>query len=319
MTALQNSEYKINNMDFYNDWIEELRQSLVNQGHQVVQSASGLDICKQYFGLLHRRVAPQPRKVVVSQELKCPKEFEQRFDNFKTKVVQGDNLNPHLSREIKKPDKLLNEWGIHHFHLNTIVEADGFVKRSGPILFALVTSDTFYCLTVMEHGSKYPEVWSDQQIIEIIHSNWPILIEQYNSGLLTMDKVTRTERNQFRKSNVNTFVEVGDGTIYSLPGGGSMLDGSSMKIFMTHQQNAYLLSQKEQQIRDNIVDIASNIQASTGYKGNDFNFQVMLFGEQIFVCEHNSKSHKFLFEMFNPFSIEQIHKATPSKIGLPSL
>jgi hypothetical protein len=303
MTVLQNSEYKINNMDFYSDWIEELRQSLVNQGHQVVQSASGLDICKQYFGLLHRRITPQPRKVVVSQELKCPKEFEQQFDNFKVKVAQGDNLNPHLSRETKKPDKLLNEWGIHHFHLNTIVEADGFVKRSGPVLFALVTSDIFYCITIMEHGSKYPEVWSEQQIIEIIHSNWPILIEQYNSGFLTMDKVTRTERNQFRKSNVNTFVEVGDGTIYSLPGGGSMLDGSSMKIFMTHHQNAYLLSQKEQHIRDDIVDIVSNIQASTGYKGNDFNFQAMLFGEQIFVYERNSKSRKFLFEVFNPFSI----------------
>jgi hypothetical protein len=303
MVTLRNNSYTISKIDFYNDWIAELCQRLLQGGYQPTQSADGLNVCKQYFGLLHRMVLPQPRKVVVSKELKCPKEVQQGFENFKIKATQGDNLNSHLSREFKKPDKLLNDWGIHHFHLDTVVEADGFIRRTGPVLFALVASDTFYCITIMEHGSKNPEVWSEQEIIEIIHSNWPVLIEQYESGFLTMDKVNKTERHEFKKINVNTFVEVSDGTIYSPPGGGSMLDGTSMKIFMTHQQNAYLLSQKEQWIRDNIIDVASDIQVSTSYKGSNFSFQLMLFDDQIFLYERNSKSRKFLFDMFNPFSI----------------
>jgi hypothetical protein len=176
---------------------------------------------------------------------------------------------------------------------------DGFIKRTGPVLFAKVTSDVFYCIAIMEHGRSNPEVWSEQGMIAIVHNNWPDIIEQYNSGFLTMDKVTRTERNQFRKSNVNTFVEVDDGTIYSLPGGGSMLDGSSMKIFMTHHQNAYLLSQQEQYVRDNIANIASEIHASTGYDGNEFTFQLILSDNEFFVEERNSKFRKLLFAMID--------------------
>ena len=36
-------------------------------------------------------------------------------------------------------DLLLNNWGVHHLHISSIVEPDGFVKRDGPLLFVSFT------------------------------------------------------------------------------------------------------------------------------------------------------------------------------------
>lgn len=302
MTILPNKDYKISEIDFYNDWIEQLRQRLLKQGYNVAKSTDGFEVCKQYFGLLHRMISSRPRKIAISKELVCPPEVQSGFEIFKKKVEGGDDLNPHLnkgSRKLDFNDGLLNEWGIYHFHLDTVIMPDGFIKRTGPVLFAKVTSDVFYCIAIMEHGRSNPEVWSEQDMIEIVHNNWPDIIEQYKTDFLTMDKTDRATRHNLRKSRVNSFVEVNDRTIYSLPGGGSMLDGTNAKVIMTHDHNAYILSQQEQRIRDNIANIASEIHASTGYDGNEFTFQLVLSDNEFFVEERNSKSCKLLFSMID--------------------
>jgi hypothetical protein len=76
MTILPNKDYTISKMDFYNDWIEQLRQRLLKQGYNVAKSTDGLEVFKQYFGLLHRMISSRPRKIVISKELVCPPEVQ---------------------------------------------------------------------------------------------------------------------------------------------------------------------------------------------------------------------------------------------------
>ncbi len=37
---------------------------------------------------------------------------------------------------------LMAEWGIHHLHLSTVMEADGFVRRTKDLLFAFFSPTT---------------------------------------------------------------------------------------------------------------------------------------------------------------------------------
>jgi hypothetical protein len=300
MNTLQNDGYVIAKIDFYNDWIEELRQRLIQAGYQPTQSVKGLDVCKQYFGLLQRMVAPQPRKVVISKELVCPPEVKLGFEIFKKKVEQGDDLIPHLSRGLKNPDNndmMLNDWGIHHFHLGTKLEIDGFIERTKPVLFARVTSDTIYFIIIKEHGAQYPEVWVEQEIIQIVHDNWPNLIKQYKTDFLSFDKISQSTRREFRKMGVMTMTEVSDGTIYLPFGGGYASDGTSMNLVMTHDENARFLRGHQEKIREKIDVIATQIYKFKGYEGKNFSFQLILLNDQFFVHELNSGAKTYLAPM----------------------
>jgi hypothetical protein len=67
------------------------------------------------------------------------------------KIEKGDELTPHLSRAVDtafvstqeraalKPhqrdqdrDRMLADWGIHHLHLSSMLEGDGFNQRDNP-------------------------------------------------------------------------------------------------------------------------------------------------------------------------------------------
>ena len=62
----------------------------------------------------------------------------------------------HLSRKIVDldyDDDLLNDWDIYHLHLGTNLHIDGFVKRTGPMLFVRFNEQNAYFKNVMGHGS----------------------------------------------------------------------------------------------------------------------------------------------------------------------
>ena len=56
-------------------------------------------------------------------------------------LVEGANVNAFLSKNLRRAtswDGLLWHYGMHHFHLGSETNKDGFVKRSGHMLFAIV-------------------------------------------------------------------------------------------------------------------------------------------------------------------------------------
>jgi hypothetical protein len=147
------------------------------------------DLLVLYLNWRYRLIAATPRRVlrsaafdqnpIVSQRLSA---ISQMIDD----IEQGRDLTKYLSRRVTvgfalpgKPgtkklkrfehlDLLLNDWGIHHLHVSTIVESDGFVEREGPLLFAIFKSERAYFIDVMSHRD-----FENDHLIQIIFDTWP--------------------------------------------------------------------------------------------------------------------------------------------------
>jgi len=124
------------------------------------------------------------------------------------------NGSPNLQRR-RDLDLMLNAWGIYHLHLSTSVEADGFVSRTGPLLFAVFNDDCAYLLDVMEHGS-----WTSSHLLEVLVREFP------DSGAFhIMEGVVGLSyepdedgRRALRKHGVNSLVMIDGKAVMPAPG-----------------------------------------------------------------------------------------------------
>jgi len=163
--------------DFYTDWIALLRVQLIGAGYALRPEATEQDVSFAYFNVRKRSIDQVPRKVLRSAVLSCPDECRAALEIIQSEAETGGNLNAHLSRTLLDSnynDPLLNDWGIHHFHLGIAMESDGFVERTGALLFARITESSIYFIDVMKHGD-----WTRRRLLEICIANWPELTERY--------------------------------------------------------------------------------------------------------------------------------------------
>jgi hypothetical protein len=112
-----------------------------------------------------------------STTLICPPDHQAGFDALIRTSEAGGDLRPYQSTGLEKDeydDGMLNAWNLHHFHLCTGPHPRyaGYVSRTGPLLYALVTNDTLYCLGIYDHGG-----WSMQALLEIVDRDFPELNE----------------------------------------------------------------------------------------------------------------------------------------------
>jgi hypothetical protein len=118
-------------------------------------------------------VSIRPRTVHISQELQAKSRPEVLV--LADKIEKGANLNPHLSERIETVfmatpedpglryredlDLLLNEWAIHHLHISTILQTNGFVKRGREVLFAAFRHDDAYLIDFLDHSASKMKAW----------------------------------------------------------------------------------------------------------------------------------------------------------------
>ena len=94
--------------------------------------------------------------------------------------MNGNSLKKYQSRMLKKldyDDDMLSHWGIQHLHLGLQVQADGYVERTGELLFVFFKGANAYVIGIYNHTS-----WCDIDIIESIHKNWPSELALYKSN-----------------------------------------------------------------------------------------------------------------------------------------
>jgi hypothetical protein len=239
-------------IDFYSDWIEILRNELVQMGHPVPAVKDPHEIALMYFDEYARRVKPKPRKVWKSKEFQCPMELQAGLDLLETKVIAGGDLTPHLSRKILKPgfqDGLLNDWGIQHFHLGTQVRSDGLIESTKEVLFARVTETDFYEIRIAAHGT-----WPEVEMMEILHSNWPETIRQFRSQFTSGANATTAEVvRAARAVGVLMPIRTHDGTLYYPLGGGIASDGSGSQATETADTEAYRVKDLQEHVVKNIA------------------------------------------------------------------
>lgn len=196
-------------------------------------------------------------KVYLSKHLQNnPKysEFKEVIIDIKNKAENGQDLTCYLSRGIiknlKEPDRLLNDWGVVHLHLSNDIENDGFCKRTNELLFVYrnFTNPTdLYFLDIFEHGR-----WSEKIILETIYKNWPLLLEPFKVDCIDISySPTDNDVKSLRSANINTAIKLDDGSVYMVAGGGMTMAGTNIHSILKQNECLRFFTNIEKEIVNN--------------------------------------------------------------------
>lgn len=223
--------------DFAKDVGDQMATRLALSGIPVDAAMDPWEVAVRYFDFKRRHIRARPRNVVRSREFD---EHALSIDHqagvraIVEDAIAGRTLLPYFSRSwlnLELHDILFNDWQVCHMHLGgRTIEAEGLVKRTGPVLFVFPTPGTLYLIDVIEHGSAHPTTFAKGRIIQILHDNWPTLIEHGKIAEASDLSPNNDEARRLlsRKRNGPHAImgaEVEDGTIYLLIGDGYMSNG----------------------------------------------------------------------------------------------
>lgn len=192
-----------------------------------------------YYNWRSRLVPPQPRTVHKSRAFEqnpLTVQWASDLAAIMADIEQGRDLTKYLSRAIlraltkvhgdERPylDMLLNAWGVHHFHISSIVEADGFVKRDDPLLFVSFTADAAYVIDLMKHGD-----WCREHVLKVLADEWPRAGVIYEvKGAPPPPPITEQQRANLRGNYYNAAFSF-DGRTF-MPRGLIIATGTTMQI-----------------------------------------------------------------------------------------
>ncbi len=234
-------------MSFESDLADIVKQQFKKVGIRYDKTMNVRALTARYFEMLNRRITTIPRTVHFSKEIhdslgtlrrKADTEQSEKAAEawgalflIRHLLTEGKNVNGFLSRGIgwakgkKSVDKMLWDFGMHHLHLRKKFR-DGFVERSDYLLFAVVAQGDAYFVDVRPHNLGGLE-WVQQDLLKIMHSNWPELVDSKILRGVKGTVLTDKEKHELRRKNVNHAVEIGGNAIAPI-GGGTMADGSSL-------------------------------------------------------------------------------------------
>lgn len=214
--------------NFESDLIAHARRTLTAQYGSEVNEIEDKDVMIHFFDSLRRQIAIRPRDIKIAADFRCPPGRENDWKAFQEKVCKGEDLGPHLSKlheSLFNVDGLLNEWGVHHFHIGTQPDHKNpyYVKRDGPLVFALVDESTFYAINVYNHGE-----WEQLSIIESLHKHWPNVISKYRLRGIPGETLNEKQRRTIRNPGGQAAVATQDGTVYGSIGGVTSSAGNTL-------------------------------------------------------------------------------------------
>lgn len=242
----------------FDEWYKKRSKDL---NDQQIEKAELIERYKKhllylYFNLQVKVVEPKPRKVSFPVNFACPSQFLEGYFRLIDKVRVGVSLFSNLSKNIfasSYTDGLLFHWGIHHFHLgiNQDKKHKHFVERTGQILYAMVTEEYFYVITIATHGK-----WTDMELLKILKRNYPEALDTFKiNGVKKEEReLTENELKNLRSKNANTTTEI-DGDIYSIIGGGVVSSGLSMQAVLNKDRAYFFLKKAEETIKNNMPKI----------------------------------------------------------------
>jgi hypothetical protein len=176
-----------------------------------------------------RKINQMKRVVHTSSTFVCPSKYKEVFATIIKKIKQGESLLDYQSRLLKKvnyDDGLLMDWGVQHLHLGASMDNDGFIQRTGDLLFVRFVDGIAYIIGIFEH-----QQWATLEILETIHTNWPHSIKGFLIKGVTAISPCPDENSigKFRKIGLNSVIKLQDGSLYVGPGGGITSAGTPLK------------------------------------------------------------------------------------------
>ena len=232
-------------MSLSSDLLCLIGEEFDRNGISYCRSLSVDRLAVRYYELMSRLIQPRPRAVHFSREIHASLEElarKGRDENVAGEawraafrldklLENGKNVNGFLSRNIlhatgkASRDGLLFHYDIHHFHLSNERGADGFVGRSDYLLFAVVKPEDVFFVDVRRHPARGSAGWASQELLRIVHSNWPQLTERLVIRGIYGNRITDDEVYELRRQNINSVIDVGGDAL--MPAFcGTALDGS---------------------------------------------------------------------------------------------
>ena len=256
-------------MNFEADLVDTIKGCFSSEGISYEERGNTSDLATRYCEMRIRRIVPAPRTVCFSDEIhdSLGRLLRESDSEQRTRAreawgtvfyihhlfTEGGPVTPFLSRSTissETHDGLLWDYGMHHFHLNRRLEPSGFVERSGYLLFAVVSNVDAFFVDVRPHRDPEDLQWVRQDLLTIMHSNWPEILEPHILRGVSGATVTDEQKKELRRKNVNMVPAIGQRAIAPL-GGGTMSDGSSLRcrywaaklIHEIRQHEAYFYAQ----------------------------------------------------------------------------
>ena len=238
-------------MDLYADFSTNCAAALVSAGY-AAPTGSAEEMIRAYVNVRHRRVPVRPRNVHKAT-YKVPTDLATGESTFLSKVGAGDDLRPYQSTRLERVDfndGMLNDFGIQHFHLGMAPHPtkSGFMERTDPVLFGMVREDDFYSLGCYHHGD-----WSKTVALDIIHANWPDVLERYSIKDAQLTQTyTDEEVGELRKAGINPLTQRPDSTVHMGPGGGVTTAKTSAQVARDMAAIRRLCNDLERSLTDEI-------------------------------------------------------------------
>ena len=251
-------------MDFLSDLAQAIISDFTEQGICFPQHADVADLASRYLEMRIRRIEPAPRTVHFSEEIHHSLGDLVRSEDFRrgSKAVEawttvfylrhlfeiGGTVLPHLSERVnhtEERDGLLWDYAMHHMHLSRNAGKGGFVERSDWLLLAIVADKDAYFVDVRPHTDPDRLQWVRQDLLTIVHSNWPELTASRALNGVSGDTITDIEKRELRRKKANLVHNIAGKAIAPL-GWGTTADGhSTLCRFLADK----LLHELEQQQR----------------------------------------------------------------------
>ena len=198
------------------------------------------------FDLNRKWIPAKEREVLYSEELKkkmkseLPQDTIDSIHYFEKEFSDGNNVNGHLSRNIfvsDRYDNLLNQWNIHHLHLEkkaATSKSKMRKNRSDTYLLFLVDDKKAYFLDCVPHLED--EEFADLNFIEIIFNNkWLDVVPlRKMEGVVGIEPAIRNKEDIYKmwQANMNVSVFEFEKEFYFV-GNGITLSGNNISDMST--------------------------------------------------------------------------------------
>ena len=305
ITHLDECKIDINLIDELNEWAY---RELTENGFQNVNHEQALE---QFCGFEIRILERKPRKICKSQEFSCPDEYKDKLEILEKAVRTGENLTPYMTKsilDVDYMDEMLNDWGIMHFHLESIADQRDprFIQRSNYLLLVYIDPDddgTMYFLQISPHKNMN---WSEQDLIRILADNWPTMMEKYRiKGAESITcYISDEEYGKLRKAHINCGVDLHDGRVYVGPYIGVTGKGTTIWTTVTYDMRISDASFMEKLIKQNETLICEGIKNKVSRIEKNYmcslkqpalrKYIFSIQGTSFFICTMVTKENRFI-------------------------
>jgi hypothetical protein len=245
------------------------------------------DIVHHYFNLSYKIPVKIPRKIIKCTGFVCPKKLEAGLNLLENKITRGEDLLPHLSREIFDPtyrNFMLYDFGIIHFHLGIKPSKENklLLESTNELVYALIDYDICYFIKIDNHDK-----WDDIGILSLLKKDFPKVLDRWKIEGKPIHKITMEERKLLIKSCINTFFEI-DGEYYMSLGMGMNTAGTSSLAVMNMNNNFNYYFNLQEKIINIIKDDLNKIEEKINFKLLEMNLELTEI-DPIIILDHNNK------------------------------